>query len=57
MDAYLSSLTNSGKQFHEGTLASWEDAMDGISIAPADPSAIHNFIHKQAISSHSDEPA
>lgn len=53
MDAYLSSLTVSGKQFHEGTIASWSEAMNDIPIVPAEPAAIRDFIRKQATSGRS----
>ena len=56
MDAYLTSLTASGKQFHKGTLSSWEEVMNGIPIAPTEPSAIRDFIRKQAASGRSGKP-
>lgn len=56
MNAYLSSLTNSGEQFHDGTVISWKDAMGDIPIAPTEPSAIRDFIRKQAASGRSDKP-
>jgi len=54
--AYLSGLTDSGREFYKGTIASWNDAMGDIPIAPAEPSAIRDFIRKQAISGRSGKP-
>lgn len=54
--AYLSGLTNSGRQFHDGTIASWEAAMGDIPIAPTEPAAIRDFIRKQATSGRSGKP-
>ena len=56
LTAYLYGLTDSGRQFHDGTIASWEAVMGDIPIAPTDPSAIRDFIRKQAISGRSGKP-
>jgi hypothetical protein len=56
LEAYLSSLTTSGRQFHDGTIASWEEAMGNIPIAPTNPATIREFIRRQAVSGRSGKP-
>ncbi|WP_298841964.1 hypothetical protein [uncultured Salinicola sp.] len=56
MAAYLSSLTGSGRQFHDGTIASWKTVMGNVPIAPAESSSIRDFIRKQASSGRSGKP-
>lgn len=56
IEAYLSGLTDSGRQFHEGTTASWKEAMGDIPLAPAEPSEIRDFVRKQAACGRSGKP-
>lgn len=56
IDAYLSTLTIKGRQFHDGVLASWHDSMDNIPIYPASPSDIRDFIRKQAVRGRAGKP-
>lgn len=56
MAAYRSSLTDSGRQFHDGTMSSWKTVMGNLPIAPAEPSSIRDFIREQAASGRSGKP-
>lgn len=56
IDSYLSGLSESGRKFHDGTLASWKASMGDLPITPAEPSAIRDFIRKQSICGRSGKP-
>ena len=56
LNAYLAGLSSSGRRFHDGAMASWESTMGDTAIAPTSPSAIREFIRKQAVAGRSGKP-
>jgi len=55
-DAYLSSLLPKGRKFHDGVLNSWKASIGEIPIAPASPTAVRDFIRKQAVCGTAGKP-